>query len=130
MADLQSALLAGRALDRRGLKQLTRFVVGRTLLRRKIVMHGYLLDSQDPEEQAREVIELYGLSEQTSPLGRCLPCNGILVPVAKEEIIDRLEPLTKKYYHDFHICPDCDRIYWAGSHQQKLVAAIDRILGK
>lgn len=36
MADLQSALLAGRSLDRRGLRQLTRFAVGRYLLRRKI----------------------------------------------------------------------------------------------
>ena len=99
-----------------------------TLLRRKIVMHGYLLDSQVPEEQAREVIELYGLNSQAKPLSRCLPCNGVLVPVDKEKIIDRLEPLTKKYYHTFHICPACDRIYWPGSHQQKLVASVDRIL--
>jgi len=99
-----------------------------TLLRRKIVMHGYLLDSQVPEEQAREVMELYGLGSQAKPLSRCLPCNGVLVPVDKEKIIDRLEPLTKKYYHTFHICPACNRIYWPGSHQQKLVASIDRIL--
>jgi len=99
-----------------------------TLLRRKIVMHGYLLDSQVPEEQAREVIGLYGLNSQAKPLSRCLPCNGILVPIDKEEIIERLEPLTRKYYHTFHICPDCNRIYWPGSHQQKLVASIDRIL--
>lgn len=101
-----------------------------TLLRRKIVMHGYLLHSQVPEKQAQEVIELYDLSNQAKPLSRCLPCNGMLVPIDKDKIIERLEPLTKKYYDFFHICTDCNRIYWPGSHQLKLVAAIDRILGK
>jgi uncharacterized protein with PIN domain len=101
-----------------------------TLLRRKIIMHGYLLQSQVPEEQAREVVELYGLADQVKPLSRCLPCNGRLIPIAKEKIIDRLEPLTRKYYDSFHICEDCANIYWAGSHQQQLVAAVDRILGK
>ena len=99
-----------------------------TLLRRKIVMHAYLLQSQVPEEQAKEVIGLYGLANQVKPLSRCIPCNGMLVPIAKEKIIDRLEPLTKKYYDSFHICEDCSRIYWPGSHQQQLVAAINRIL--
>jgi len=99
-----------------------------TLLRRKIVMHAYLLQSQVPEKQAKEVVELYGLASQAKPLSRCLPCNGMLIPVAKEEIIDRLEPLTKKYYDSFHICADCANIYWPGSHQQQLVAVIDRIL--
>ena len=101
-----------------------------TLLRRKIVNHGYLPYSQVPEEQAQEVIELYDLSSQAKPLSRCLPCNGILVPIDKEKIIDRLKPLTRKYYDSFHICTDCGRIYWPGSHQQKLVASIDRILGR
>ena len=99
-----------------------------TLLRRKIVMHAYLLQSQVPEEQAKEVIELYGLANQVKPLSRCIPCNGRLVPIAKEKIIDRLEPLTKKYYDSFHICEDCDKIYWPGSHQQQIVVAINRIL--
>jgi hypothetical protein len=101
-----------------------------TLLRRKIVNHGYLPHSQVPEEQAQEVIELYDLVNQAKPLSRCLPCNGMLVPIDKEKIIDRLEPLTRKYYDSFHICTDCGRIYWPGSHQQKLVASIDRILGR
>jgi uncharacterized protein with PIN domain len=101
-----------------------------TLLRRKIIMHAYLLQSQAPEEQAREVVELYGLADQAKPLSRCLPCNGLLMPIAKEEVIDRLEPLTRKYYDAFHICEDCANIYWAGSHQQQLIATVDRILNK
>jgi uncharacterized protein with PIN domain len=99
-----------------------------TLLRRKIIMHAYLLQSQVPEEQVKEVVELYGLTAQAKPLSRCLPCNGMLIPIAKEKIIERLEPLTKKYYDSFHICKECHKIYWPGSHQQELLNLINRIL--
>ncbi|MBU0482663.1 MAG: Mut7-C RNAse domain-containing protein [Proteobacteria bacterium] len=32
-------------------------------------------------------------------------------------VLERLEPLTRKYYADFHHCPMCARIYWPGSHR-------------
>jgi uncharacterized protein with PIN domain len=47
--------------------------------------------------------------------------------VAKEAILDRLEPLTKLYFDEFQICPACQQIYWKGSHyekMQKLVQAL------
>jgi uncharacterized protein with PIN domain len=50
------------------------------------------------------------------------------VPVAKETILARLEPLTKKYYESFHACKLCGRIYWAGSHQEKIVDFIHQVL--
>ena len=99
-----------------------------TLLKRKIIMHGYLLREQKPDRQLIEVVRLYDLSSRTKPLSRCIPCNGLLVPVRKEIIIDRLEPLTKKYYHSFHICEKCRKIYWPGSHQEKINSFIDDIL--
>jgi uncharacterized protein with PIN domain len=99
-----------------------------TLLKRKIIMHGYLLREQNPNRQLVEVVRLYDLSSKIKPLNRCIPCNGLLVPISKEVIMDRLEPLTKKYYHSFHICEDCRKVYWPGSHQEKIYAFIDDIL--
>jgi uncharacterized protein with PIN domain len=99
-----------------------------SLLKRKIVMHGYLLRSQNPTRQLIEVVRLYDLSNKIKPLSRCIPCNGLLVPVSKKTILDRLEPLTKKYYESFHICDECEKIYWAGSHQEKIVIFIEKIL--
>ena len=99
-----------------------------TLLKRKIIMHGYLLREQNPSRQLVDVIRLYGLSSKIKPLSRCIPCNGLLVPVSKKIIMDRLEPLTRKYYHSFHICEECLNIYWPGSHQEKMNAFIDAIL--
>jgi uncharacterized protein with PIN domain len=99
-----------------------------SLLKRKIVMHGYLLRAHEPTRQLIEVIRLYGLSSRIKPLSRCIPCNGMLVPVSKETILGRLEPLTKKYYESFQICEQCEKIYWPGSHQEKIIAFIQEVL--
>ena len=99
-----------------------------SLLKRKIVMHGYLLRAQDPIRQLVEVVRLYDLGTSIKPLSRCIPCNGLLVPVNKDTILHRLEPLTRKYYESFHICEKCGKIYWAGSHQEKIVAFIREVL--
>ncbi len=99
-----------------------------SLLKRKLVIHGYLVRAQNPTEQLIEVMCLYDLKSRIKPLSRCIPCNGILVPVNKEAILNRLEPLTRKHYESFHVCQQCDRIYWPGSHQEKIVAFIEKIL--
>jgi len=99
-----------------------------TLLKRKIIMHGYLPRTQDSTRQLIEVVRLYDLSRKIKPLSRCIPCNGLLVPVSKETILDRLEPLTRKYYESFHICQECKKIYWPGTHQKKIISFIRDIL--
>ncbi|ALI28836.1 hypothetical protein XA26_50410 [Mycolicibacterium fortuitum] len=43
-------------------------------------------------------------------------------------MIDQLEPLTRRYYDEFSRCPECGRIYWAGSHFDKLSRLVDRLL--
>ena len=40
----------------------------------------------------------------------------------------QLEPLTRKYYHKFHICESCGKIYWPGSHQEKINSFVNEIL--
>jgi uncharacterized protein len=99
----------------------------RGLLKRRIVTHGVYVRSDDPEEQTLEVIRRLDLSEQLAPFTRCLRCNGELVAVRKEEVIDRLEPLTRRYYTDFSRCADCDRIYWPGSHHARMRRLVERL---
>lgn len=99
-----------------------------TLLKRKIVQFGRLVRSTTPREQLLEVVELYDLARQARPFSRCLCCNSILEVIPKEEIIDRLQPLTRKYYDSFYICPGCDRLYWAGSHRQGMHCFLQGIL--
>ena len=92
----------------------------RRLLMRKIVIYGYWLRAKDPRQQLTEILSRYKLANHIHPWHRCLRCNGLLRPVPKEAILDRLEPKTKKYYHEFHICQDCEQIYWKGSHWTRM----------
>jgi uncharacterized protein with PIN domain len=97
----------------------------RRLLMRKAVTHAYCLRSLDSLEQLGEVIQRFALKARIHPFHRCLRCNHPLEPVAKELVLDRLEPLTRLHFDEFQICPACKQIYWKGSHyerMQKLIA--------
>jgi uncharacterized protein len=99
----------------------------RRLLMHAIVQHGYWPRSQNADEQAIEVVRRFDLSELIAPFTRCLRCNALLEEATKAEIVDKLEPLTKIYYHQFRRCPDCKQIYWPGSHFPKLQKRIEEI---
>lgn len=90
------------------------------LLKRKKVEFGHLIRETEPTAQLGETLHFFGLLDQVRPFSRCMRCNGLLVSVEKEEIVSALEPLTKKYYHAFRQCADCRRIYWPGSHREKM----------
>ena len=97
----------------------------RRLLMRKVVKYGYCPRSLDPTVQLTEIAQRFDLAGKIVPFHRCLRCNHLLEPVSKEAILERLEPLTKKHFDDFRICPACKQIYWKGSHyerMQKLIA--------
>jgi len=97
------------------------------LLMRNAVLRGYWVHSKNPRQQVKEVMERFDLYESIQPFLRCAKCNSILEPVEKEEIINRLEPLTRRYFNEFRICPDCKQIYWKGSHYKKILTFIDEI---
>jgi len=99
----------------------------RRLLMHAIVQHGYYPRSQNPHEQTIEVIHRFGLSELIAPFKRCLRCNAPLEEVAKTDIIEKLQPLTQIYYDQFRRCPNCEQIYWPGSHFSKLQKRIEEI---
>jgi uncharacterized protein with PIN domain len=65
------------------------------------------------------------LRQRLAPFTRCVRCNGRLVAVSKEEVIDHLKPLTRRYYNDFSRCAGCGRIYWPGSHHARLVNFVE-----
>jgi uncharacterized protein with PIN domain len=99
----------------------------RRLLMQKTITRGYLVRSLDSGEQLRETVKRYQLTEWIKPFRRCLRCNHPLETVSKQEIEDRLEPLTKLYFDDFQICPDCNQIYWKGSHYERMQKLIEQI---
>ncbi|KTD17738.1 Mut7-C RNAse domain-containing protein [Legionella jordanis] len=98
------------------------------LLKHKIITHGYWLRSNKPLTQISEVLKRFDLYQACKPFSRCLECNGELKAVPKAEVIMHLQALTKKHYEQFTRCINCHRIYWQGTHYQKLKRFVEQIL--
>lgn len=102
----------------------------RGLLKRRAITHGLFVHSEQSEEQTLAVIRRLDLQRRLAPFTRCVRCNGPLAAVPKEEVMDRLEPLTRRYYDEFSRCTDCGRIYWRGSHFARLSGFVDELLDR
>jgi uncharacterized protein with PIN domain len=115
-------LLSVMETERRAL--LTR---DRRLLMHAVVQTGYCPRSQNAHEQTIEVVRRFDLFDLIAPFTRCLRCNAPLQKVAKSDVIEKLERLTKIYYEQFRRCTGCYQIYWAGSHFSKLQTRLEGI---
>ena len=110
IATLVDAELAETAV-RTGRILLTR---DRRLLMRKQLDRGYLVRTIKAQEQVLEVIRRYHLHDLVQPFQRCLTCNSPLVTVDKAEILERLQPLTRRYFDEFVFCPVCESGFLEG----------------
>ena len=99
------------------------------LLKRNQVEFGRYIRATEPVSQLREMLMLLGRVMLPKTLSRCLECNALLLPVSKQAILHRLEPLTIQYFETFSRCPRCDKIYWAGSHVDRMQQSLQAALG-
>lgn len=98
------------------------------LLKHRAIIWGYWLRSQDAAEQVKEVINYYYLTGEIKPFSRCLLCNGLLVAMNKEDIVNHIPPKAVLYFNDFYQCTHCRRIYWKGSHYHHMQQTIAGII--
>ncbi len=97
------------------------------LLKLKIVQWGYWLRSQNAAKQLAEVLAYYHLKSKIQPFTRCLVCNGLLQNVPKEAVQTQLPPKTKIYFQEFHQCQTCQRVFWKGSHYERMEAFVQQL---
>jgi uncharacterized protein with PIN domain len=102
----------------------------RELLKRNEVRWGYWVRSTDPARQFLELVRRFDLARRAEPFSRCLCCNEPLRAVAKDEVLDRLQPRTRAEFDEFHRCDTCGRIYWRGSHYQRLRRFLEQSLDR
>jgi uncharacterized protein with PIN domain len=98
------------------------------LLKRSIVTQGYYVRETNPQLQLVEIVKYFNLTGAIAPFRRCLSCNGALESVEKAAILEQLQEDTRKYYDEFWRCQQCAKIYWKGSHFQRMQMLIDSIL--
>jgi uncharacterized protein with PIN domain len=96
----------------------------RGILKRAAVAHGYLVRETVPRGQIDEVLSRFGLTGPFTTFGRCLVCNGRLEDVDKSDVLDLLPPRTRRDYAEFRRCSACGRVYWKGSHYDRLQAQV------
>jgi len=97
------------------------------LLKRKIVEHGLYVQATDPWKQFTEVLHRFNLLEQALANNpRCGACNGLLRVVDKVEVGGRLPEKTRNYYDEFRECIACGKLYWKGSHFQRIESFLKR----
>lgn len=96
------------------------------LLKNKLITHGFWVRATDPNKQILEILNRLDLSNNIQPFTRCLSCNGGLISTSKERVSSRLLPKTKQYFEKFMTCSRCAKIYWQGSHYQRMQQFVDR----
>jgi len=82
------------------------------------------IHSDDLEEQIREAATALPL-RLVDPLSRCSLCNELLVPAPLEEVTDLVPEGVRSRHQLFWRCPSCRRVYWQGTHWDKMVARLN-----
>jgi uncharacterized protein len=108
-------------------EQRTILTKDKNLLKRSEVTHGYWVRSFETEEQLKEVIVRFQLEDRMTPFTRCLVCNTPLSKIIKDEVKHQLPQKVEESQKEFKKCPECGRVYWKGTHYEKMHGFIDKL---
>ena len=123
--------LADRELVRRALAE------GRHLLTRDRRMPHelpgcpcFIVRSEAPLEQLREVVAHFALTMPAELFTRCLVCNVPLEEVTVTALLAEgvAAPPAARDRGPLRRCPGCRRLYWEGTHTRRMRAALARAL--
>ena len=98
------------------------------LLKRKQVLRGYFVRATAPLAQLREIFDRFDLRNTAKPFTRCVYCNVMLLEVSKNDL-DRDVPVdVLNRFDTFRLCPNCDRVYWQGSHYERMQHYVEGLM--
>jgi uncharacterized protein with PIN domain len=86
---------------------------------------GLLVTAERLEEQIGEVVERLDLAPSADGLlSRCLECNGLLETQPKEAVRGLVPEYIFSTQEHFVGCSGCGRIYWQGSHADRMLSRL------
>ncbi|MCX7785892.1 MAG: Mut7-C RNAse domain-containing protein [candidate division WOR-3 bacterium] len=104
----------------------------RTILSRNTKLKDYpevlFIESEIPHEQIKRVLKQFNLEKEIRPFSRCIVCNELLQSIDKPEVKGRVPFFVFQTQKDFSVCPQCQKIYWRGSHWKNMQQRIKKIL--
>lgn len=104
------------------------FTRDKGLLFRSAVERGYLVRSPQPRDQLAEVLRRHDCRDTAKPLSRCLECNAVLFVEELAKGLAEAPPKTRIWCREYWRCPGCGRLYWKGSHYDRLISAVNDLL--
>jgi len=99
----------------------------RDILKYRALSHGYWIRNKDPGKQVKEVVVRFQLENSFRPFTRCSCCNGLLRQVDRGLLRDRLPVDILNAYPTFMQCQDCEKLYWQGSHWDRICRWIEEL---
>jgi uncharacterized protein with PIN domain len=122
--DARDAELIRLAVD----EQRTLLSKDRELLQNEALPRRYFVRATDPFLQVVEVFRRFDLFGSVRPFTRCIACNAQLVAVNKDHVLHRLPLKVQAAYTEFQMCERCDRVYWKGSHYERMREFMQRVM--
>jgi uncharacterized protein len=66
--------------------------------------------------------------EEGRLFSRCLLCNAVLEGVFRQEVEGKVPDFIFHQHKEFFRCPQCQKIYWPGTHQENMRQKIKETL--
>ena len=116
-----------------GLKEKRAVVTKDTqIVERRVVTSGklkaLLVRGDDAKAQLRQVVKAMNLNPESRQFTLCLECNQPLVSIKKEEVKDLVPPYVFQTQSNYVQCPSCHRIYWRGTHWQRMKSELATLM--
>lgn len=101
------------------------------IARRRAAVSGslrvVLTREDDPRRQLLHVLAELDLDWRGMEFTRCLECNRPLLPRGREEVKGLVPPFVFRTQARYMQCPSCGRVYWHGTHWQRMKQALEEI---
>ncbi len=126
--------MLGIPCDLAAVKRVEAIPEGALLLTRATSLkskNSLILPYEKPAEQLRYLFRKEPtLWEKIRPFTLCLLCNAELEEVSREEVFGLVPDHVFKTQKRFRRCPQCNRIYWPGSHHGLMKKRLEEVLGR
>ena len=86
------------------------------------------IDSEDWREQVKQVLDHFDLWADVRPNSRCIECNYPLKEISKSRAKNLITPFVFKTANSFALCPECERVFWRGTHLKDMEFKISELL--
>jgi len=88
----------------------------------------HVIETRAWPEQLAEVVRRFDLARAIDLFARCGDCNLPLERVAAERVAGRVPADVLERGLELHLCAGCGRVFWEGSHTERMRAFVDEVL--